>query len=298
MLDRIVREHSYAMNAKVEPKPLAPEPELILDYDVVRVRLPNRAAKLRRRQEMAEKARKAAEEKVMIGLQRLAAQEEETARQKAANSWRLAGLRRRQAVFDYLQGRELPRVDASDVSLKKLLADIEIEREESVASELLDEYRSKLAGHEVFPVFSGMRLYVDGRWGWVIGINLECCAMTMRGTKGQTDVDWDRALRCFDAGSGTADAGRDDDNLVKKLRFEHKNIWPEDWDFPFVTGARLCVKGRWGVILKTKVKRAIILLDGQKKARDYFWEPILKEQKKLLEMGFQGSNLNCESVEI
>ncbi len=57
MFDRVVREYSYAMSEKVEPKSSAPEPELVLDFDFVRVRMPNRAEKLRRREEAERRAR-------------------------------------------------------------------------------------------------------------------------------------------------------------------------------------------------------------------------------------------------
>ncbi|HYX37258.1 MAG TPA: hypothetical protein VE954_29490 [Oligoflexus sp.] len=291
MLDRIVREHSYAMSEKVEPTSSVPEPELVLDYDFVRVQMPNRVEQIRRREEEAARRNKerslaAAEKEALVVLDRRAADDVETARKKVSDAWRLIGLRRRQAVFDFVRSRDLPQVDAMNISLSKSVLDSEIEREERVAGELLDDYRSLLPGHDVFPVFIGMRLRIEGTWGRVIGMNLERCAMTKSGTKGQTNFDWERVLGCFAAGSGTEDAGRGDDNILKKLRFEHQDLWPEDWDFPFVTGARVCVKGRWGVILKITVKRTLILLDGQRKAGDYFWEPILKEQKKLRETGF------------
>ncbi|HYX39664.1 MAG TPA: hypothetical protein VE954_41735 [Oligoflexus sp.] len=280
-MDRIVREHNYAMSEKLSPTSApAGEIEYCASYRILRIPMSSRTEKQRLLRE--EVARRSPEPEPEPEQRTVTPSEG-----RKTCDLRQTGLRRRHAVFDFVRGRDLPRVDAMNISLSRSVLERETEWEERVAGELLNEYRSRLPGHDVFPVFIGMRLRIESKWGRVIAMNREHCVITISGTRGHTNIDWERTLRCFAAGSCTADTGTGDDNILNKLRFEFQDIWPEEWDFPFVTGARLCVKGKWGVILKTTVKRAFILLDGQQKAGNYFWEPILKEQKKLRQPGIQ-----------
>ncbi|MDQ3231150.1 MAG: hypothetical protein M3Q07_04955, partial [Pseudobdellovibrionaceae bacterium] len=194
-----------AMSEKVEPKSSAPEPELVLDYDFVRVRMPNRAEKLRRRREEAE--RRALEQ-----IEREQQDEPDASKFDAAferarkaegviNQTHAKAQNRRALVHRLVetQGSPLPdRVDASNTELRKSWTNDDIRREELMAAELLEIHRAMLSGYDVFPVFIGIRLCVAGQWGRVVGMNHKRCAMYFDGSKGQSSVNWDDVIRLFD----------------------------------------------------------------------------------------------------
>ncbi|HYX36788.1 MAG TPA: hypothetical protein VE954_27080 [Oligoflexus sp.] len=201
MPDRIVREYSYAMSEKVEPRSSAAEPELVLDYDLVRVRMPNRAERQRRRREEAEhRAREQAEREQQEGA---AASKVDA----AINQTHAKAQNRRALVLKSVEARGSPvsdRVDASNTELRKSWTIEDIRREELMAAELLKIHHAMLSGYDLFPVFRGIRLCVAGKWGRVIGMNRDRCAMHFDGANGQSSVSWDDIIRLFDV---TVDSG-------------------------------------------------------------------------------------------
>ncbi|HYX37716.1 MAG TPA: hypothetical protein VE954_31835 [Oligoflexus sp.] len=206
MLDRIVREHSYAMSEKVEPGSSAPEPELVLDYDFVRVQMPNRAEKLRRRREEAQSR---AREQIDREQQQLAAEaskidaafEQAHKAQAVLNQTHAKARNRRDLVHKFVKTLGSPvsdRVDASNTELRKSWTIDDIRRGELMAAELLEIHQAMLSGYDVFPIFLGIRLYLSGQWGRVVGMNHKRCALYFDGAKGQSSVSWDDVIRLFD----------------------------------------------------------------------------------------------------
>ncbi len=196
------------------------------------------------------------------------------------------------------------RVDASNTELRKSWTIDDIRREEVMAAELLEIHRAMLSGYDVFPVFLGIRLCVAGQWGRVVGMNHKRCAMYFDGAQGQSSISWDDVMRLFDvkvkseAVSTGVPAAYEfpsesplqykpaDESLVALIRASFQGLVPEAADFHWLPGTRICVKGEWGTVVSISKSRCIVQLDGRKNRSPFLWESILKEQKKLREIGF------------
>jgi hypothetical protein len=281
MLDRIIREHSYAMSEKVAPRPSS-EPEEVLDYDFVRVRMPNRKAlALLRRQEEADRPER--ERLDRVKAEKAEREEAETQDRAAAvdpsSDWRSIAMRRRLTASEAVVKMGLSRVDATNLLIMNSTPDSAIQRKEGVAAELFSRYGSELSGHSVFPVFTGVRLWIDGRWSRVIGMSLEHCTLYVS-SKSEVHIGWDVVLRCFDAGASGADVVNCDSELLEDVRFKFNDIWPMEWGFPFVPGACFSMEDRRGVILKVTKNIVWFLPASQRKSVRYYWGGFLKAQRE------------------
>jgi hypothetical protein len=193
------------MSEKVAPRPSS-EPEEVLDYDFVRVRMPNRAEQQRRRREEAKRrlAAAAAEAEQARADAAFWKEREMLAAEKGAKR-ELCRLRaeaeaRRRAVRDHLSKACHPLsdvVDASKVDLKSNVSIHDLRGEEDLANSLLDRYRLTLPGYDVFPVFIGIRLCLGGQWGHITRMNSSRCYWCREECGSESRLHWDQVMSLF-----------------------------------------------------------------------------------------------------